>query len=272
MNPACAASVANSRTACAYHLLRMGYRVPDARVFSRRETAAGLRYARGLGFPVIVKPDRASLGRGVALVHDAREYAAAVRAIFRAFPVAIVQRRAVGVAYRLVVGDGDLLAVYRRSPLGVVGDGKSTIAALLERRLVTLRAADRRLSITAVDPRVIRRLFRLGLSRRHVPASGERVALLETASHSTGGDAEEVTGGAPRVLARFAARLLRDLGLRFAAIDVIGSSSVETLAADCAVLDVNVAPRFEHVSMLGEAPGPRADVIYERVLRALLAG
>src|SRR4051794_4725838 len=71
-----AAETAHDKDYAAYFLSRMGYPVPEGKAFysddwaravhSDRDIQAAYAYARSLGFPVIVKPNRESQGAWVA--------------------------------------------------------------------------------------------------------------------------------------------------------------------------------------------------------------
>ena len=80
----------------------------------RRNIDAAYRYAKKLGFPVIVKPNSGSQGKGVALVHTRQELYAAVRAVFRHDRIVIVQRPVRGRDYRIVVLDDEAISAYER--------------------------------------------------------------------------------------------------------------------------------------------------------------
>ena len=95
-----------------------------------------MRAAERLGYPVVVKPLDANHGRGVSLdledrrtrcalaFEKAREHARSV----------VVESFLAGFDHRMLVVNGELIAVAKRVPGHVVGDGKHTIAELVDSR------------------------------------------------------------------------------------------------------------------------------------------
>ena len=89
INPFGAAEVAGDKDYAAFFMKKMGYPVPDGEAFfsprwartisSGRTPAAAYRYARTLGFPLIVKPNSLSQGVGVCVVHNKKEFDQAVQ-------------------------------------------------------------------------------------------------------------------------------------------------------------------------------------------------
>src|SRR5690349_9633936 len=135
-----AVEIARDKAYAAFFMARMGYPVPEGHTFfapamqhlsgATRGLAAAYAYARSLGFPVIVKPNSASQGAGVARVHARRELERALRAIVAREDVALVLRLVPGDDYRVVVLDDQVICAYRRAPLSVAGDGAATIRDL----------------------------------------------------------------------------------------------------------------------------------------------
>jgi len=127
-----------------FFMKTMGYNVIPGKTFysngwagtigSEHNVDAAYRYAKSLGFPVIVKPNSGSQGRGVALVHNRREFYRAMQVIFKQDRVALVQIPVSGRDYRVVVLDSRVISAYERIPLNVVGDGASTIKRLLKKK------------------------------------------------------------------------------------------------------------------------------------------
>src|SRR3989344_5713132 len=108
LNSLGASKVAKDKDYANFFMKRMGYpTVPGSKTFfsdqwgkaigcPKRNIDAAYRYARKLGFPVIVKPNSGSQGVGVTLVHNRREFYRAMCFIFKRDRVALVQRRVGG--------------------------------------------------------------------------------------------------------------------------------------------------------------------------------
>ena len=97
---------------------------------------AAVRSARHIGYPVVLKPLNANHGRGVSInlttdeqVEQAFEFArehGTSRAV-------LVESYVEGYDHRMLVVNNELVAVAKRVPGHVVGDGNSTIAELIDK-------------------------------------------------------------------------------------------------------------------------------------------
>src|SRR3989344_7082742 len=144
LNPVGASDTSKDKGYASFFMHTMDYPTVTGRTFfsdewcetigSRRDIYAGYRYAKSLGFPVVVKPNSGSQGVGVALVHTKREFLGAMKFIFKNDKIALVQRVVSGTDYRIVVLDKAIISAYERIPLSVVGDGRLTIRQLLARK------------------------------------------------------------------------------------------------------------------------------------------
>jgi D-alanine-D-alanine ligase-like ATP-grasp enzyme len=276
------AEIANDKGFAAHFLARMGYPVPAGETFysdtwarvvgSGKTVDAAYTYARGVGFPVFVKPNSKSLGAGVAKVHNKRELYRALRHVFRDVGdrVALVQPDVPGDDYRIVVFDDEVVAAYRRLPLTVVGDGRATLRELVHARERALGASGRETRLFISDRRIVARLARLGLTADSVPDPGQSVVLLDNANLSTGGEPVDVTEELHPGYAELAVRATRDMGLRLAGVDVIARGPIDEAPRDHVILEMNPGPGLDHYGGMGPRQRERVVQLYERVLRALV--
>ena len=198
-----APEIARDKAYADYFLRRMGYPVISGEVFytpqwcksvgSRRGPNAAYRYAKRIGFPVIVKPNSKSQGSGVRKVRNKRELLRAIKSFEHNERVFLVQRVATGHDYRIVVLDGRVISAYERLPLSVTGNGRMTIAQLLRKKQASFISIGRDTVLKPQDDRITTELRRQGMTRRTVPNKGEKIVLLPNANLSTGGDAVDVT-------------------------------------------------------------------------------
>ncbi|HEU5153603.1 MAG TPA: acetate--CoA ligase family protein, partial [Gemmatimonadales bacterium] len=201
----------------------LGLPVPKQALVTREEDA--VRSATEIGYPVVVKPYNANHGRGVAIhLTDAAQ----VRA---AFPVAQQHSRSVivesfirGDDHRMLVVNGQLIAVAKRVPGHVVGDGKHTIEDLVKivnsdpRRGVGHEKVLTRLEF---DHQAERLLAKKGYDRNTVPAKGEMVYLRSTGNLSTGGTSIDVTDIVHPDNVEMAMRTIRAIGLDVGGVDFL---------------------------------------------------
>lgn len=128
------AEIARDKDQAAAVLERAGLPTPRWRL-ATSDTQA-IAQARALGYPVVVKPVDGHHGRGVTLDVAGDDGAAAAfqRAVASSRRgQAIVQEQVTGRDHRLLVVGGRLVACAERVPATVVGDGRSTVAQLVDR-------------------------------------------------------------------------------------------------------------------------------------------
>ncbi|MBU2613231.1 cyanophycin synthetase [Patescibacteria group bacterium] len=279
LNPTGSSEIAKDKDFADFFMRKLGYpTVPDSRTFFSKDWAraigmpnrgieAAYRYARKIGFPVIVKPNGCSQGVGVSLVYDKRELFAGIRSIFRHDRVALVQRPVSGVDYRLVVLDGEVISAYSRMPLNVVGDGSSTIGRLFELKRRRFAVDKRGMKITKDDPRIRRKLAHQGLSFRSVPKTGEQVFLLDNANLSSGGDAVDVTVRVHPAFRRLAVRLTRDMGLQLCGVDLMVEGGIDQVPEAYHILEINNAPGLDHYVTIGKEQMKIVEGLYLKVLK-----
>ncbi|MEM7353103.1 MAG: cyanophycin synthetase [Acidobacteriota bacterium] len=248
----------------------LGLPVPGQRlVYSEREA---LRAADRLGFPVVVKPLDANHGRGVSInLTDNDSVRVAFEQARKHSRGILVERFIEGLDHRLLVVDGELIAASKRVPGHVVGDGESTIEALVEEVNSDPRRGighEKVLTRLEFDHQAQRLLEQKGYDRDSVPAEGEIVYLRSTANLSTGGTAVDVTDLIHPDNREMAQRAARAIGLDVAGVDFlttdISKSYRETGGAIC---EVNAAPGFRmHVApsegQPRDAAGPVIDMLF----------
>lgn len=279
LNPMGASELARDKDFAAFFIKKEGYPTVTGEAFyskdwsetigSKRNIDAAYRYAQKLGWPVIVKPNSASQGIGVTLIHNRVEFYRILRQIFKRDRVALVQRPVRGRDYRIVVLDNQIISAYERIPLSVVGNGRSTIQALLKAKQQAFRASSRDTRLKLDDPRMALKLKHLGLSFRSVPKRGERVFLLDNANLSTGGDSLDVSDQIHPEFARIAVQLTKDMGLRLCGVDLIIAGDISQKPERYWVLEINSAPGLDHYAKTGRAQQQIVEDLYLKVLKSL---
>lgn len=223
----------------------IGLPVPHGNVAESADEAVG--FAQEIGFPVILKPLDLSHGRGISprLTDEASVRAAWTHASQFSERV-IVEQFAEGRDHRVLVIGGRVVAVAERVPAHVVGDGVSTIRALID---AANRDPRRGVGHTKVltklecDDTTVEFLARSGFTLDSVPNDQQRVDLTATANLSTGGtsiDRTEEIHPSNVTACEMAAGVV---GLDIAGIDVITPDiSVPFRENGAAIIEVNAAP------------------------------
>jgi D-alanine-D-alanine ligase-like ATP-grasp enzyme len=281
LNPLGASEIAKDKDYANFFMKRMGYPiVPGSKTFYSNEWAkaiqktgrdinAAYRYAKKLGFPVIVKPNSGSQGTGVALVNNKREFYRAIRAVFKRDRIALVQRLLKGKDYRLVVLDDRVISAYERIPLNIVGNGASNIRRLLQKKQRLFVASSRDTRIRLDDPRIAEKLKRQGLSLRSIPVEGARIYLLDNANLSTGGDSIDVTNTAHPEFKQIAIQVSKDMGLRLCGVDLMIAGDITQKPVAYWILEINSAPGLDHYAQTGKAQEKIVEDLYLEVLKSM---
>ena len=279
LNPLGASEVAKDKDYANYFLKRMGYPTISGRTFysdewcdvvkSRRNIHAAYRYARRIGFPVIVKPNSRSQGVGVVKVFTKKEFYRAARFALKKGNVILVQRVVSGKDYRIVVLAREIISAYERLPLTVVGDGRSTIHKLLARKQREFVRAGRDTVLRPDDFRIAMKLKRMRRSFSTVLKKGEWCALLDNANLSTGGDAVDVSRTVHPAWRTWAVKLARDMNLRYIGIDVMARGTLSDSPDRFVVLEVNAAPGLDNYASLGKTQKRIVESLYLKVLEAM---
>ena len=257
----------------AHNLLSdLGLPVPEQEmVYSEREA---VRAAQVIGFPVVVKPLNANHGRGVSINLNSDDE------VVRAFAVAqshgssravLVESFVTGFDHRMLVIDGKLVAVAKRVPGHVVGDGEHTVEELVEivnsdpRRGI---GHEKVLTKIQFDLQAERLMERKGYTRQTVLADGETFYLRSTANLSTGGTAIDLTDVIHPDNRDMAERAIKAIGLDVGGVDFLTDDVTQSYKdIGGAIVEVNAAPGFRmHVAPSEGTPrdvaGPVIDMLF----------
>ncbi len=228
-------------------LANLGLPVPRQRLVQGEHDAVAA--AEWIGYPVVVKPFNANHGRGIS-IHLTTE--AQVR---EAFQVArehsrsvIVESFITGEDHRMLVINGELVAVSKRVPGHVVGDGVHTIEELVEEVNRDPRRGighEKVLTRLVFDHQAETLLAKKGYARGTVPAEGEHVFLRSTGNLSTGGTATDMTDLVHPDNAEMAVRAVKAIGLDVGGVDFLTTDITESYKeVGGAICEINAAPGF----------------------------
>ena len=233
---------------------------------------AAWRAARRLDGPVVLKPYNGNHGRGITInVTEEADIRAGFEAAREHSRSVIVETYMQGEDHRLLVVNGELIAATMRTPGHVVGDGKSTIAALVEvvnsdpRRGV---GHEKVLTRIKLDREAELMMERKGYTGESIPADGEVVYLRSTANLSTGGTATDVTDIIHPDNRAMAERAVRAIGLDVGGVDFLSPNIAESYKrTGGGICEVNAAPGFRmHIAPSEGTPrdaaGPVIDMLF----------
>ncbi len=215
-----------------------------------------LRAAKRIGYPVVVKPLNANHGRGVSInlnteaeVEKGFEHAkkhGTSRAV-------LVESYVTGFDHRMLVVNNELIAVAKRVPGHIKGDGKSTIAKLVEITNEDPRRGighEKVLTRLELDTQAERLMTKAGYTEETILDKDEIFYLRSTANLSTGGTAIDVTDIVHPDNREMAVRAIKAIGLDVGGVDFLSddiSKSYKDIGG--AIVECNAAPGFRmHVA------------------------
>lgn len=233
-----------------------GVPVPKGSAFKRDQRAAGLRYFQSLDALAVVKPDKGHGGRGItAGIKTADEFREAwTKAASHArgeVPI-VVEEYVPGLDLRVYVAGGKAVAASTRVPPFVIGDGQSTIDALLQSKKEQ-RSRSKYLSRLpiAVDASW---MANTGISFETVLPQGGVAVLSATSNLSQGGESVDVTDLLSEDLASIAVSAIAAIpGMNAGGVDFQAQSPYSAHGA--VVLEVNAAANISvhHLPAYGDS-------------------
>ena len=202
-------------------------------------------------FPVVIKPLDGNHGRGVTVeINSWREAEAAFDtaiAISKLGEV-IVERYHPGRDYRVLVVNGQVVAVAERIPAHVVGDGRSTVEELIESTNRDPRRGkghDNVMTRIELERDSFELLRQQRCSLETILREGEICYLRATANLSTGGMAIDRTDEIHPTNIWLAERAAQIVGLDIAGLDIVTPDISRPLReVNGVVIEVNAAPGF----------------------------
>jgi cyanophycin synthetase len=238
-----------------HSLLRdMGLPVPKQTMFSSEDEAVSA--VNRMGYPVVIKPLDANHGRGISInlttdeevreaFHTAKEQGRSRFVLAESFVT--------GYDHRMLVVNGELVAVAKRVPGHVVGDGKLSIAELIDivnsdpRRGIGHEKVLTRLEL---DGQATRLMEDAGYNEKTVLKKSENFFLRSTANLSTGGTAIDLTDVVHPDNREMAVRAVRAVGLDIGGVDFITDDITHSYKdVGGAIVEVNAGPGFRmHVA------------------------
>ena len=253
-------------------LENLGLPVPKQRLVYSAEEAVDA--AERIGCPVVVKPLDANHGRGVSIrLMDAEQVEVAfdaAREHGRSSGV-LVESFIEGFDHRMLVVGGKLVAVAKRVPGHVVGDGEHTIEELVDSVNEDPRRGvghEKVLTQLVFDEQAERLLEKAAYTRETVLPDGEVFFLRSTANLSTGGTAIDLTDVAHPDNRAMAERAIKAIGLDVGGVDFLTNDVTKSWReVGGGIVECNAAPGFRmHVSPSEGTPrdvaGPVMDMLF----------
>ncbi len=238
----------------------------DKRVTRRIVEAAGVRVPRridpqDLGAidealetygQLVVKPARGEQGKGVAVgLKTMADVQAALLRARRICPEVLVEEQVEGEDLRLVVIDYEVVACAVRRPPRVIGDGRSTLRALIEHQSRRRAAATGGESSIPIDAETERTLAEAGYGLDDVAGEGEEILVRKAANLHLGGTIHDVTDEVHPLLVEAAVAAARAIDIPVTGIDLMVRAPDQP---DYAFIEANERP-----GLANHEPRPTAE-------------
>lgn len=239
--------LASNKNATANLLDSLGLPVPLQRILSTEREAVNA--AHSIGYPVVVKPLDGNHGRGISINLTTDEE------VVQAFAVAkevsrqvIVESYIDGEDHRMLVVNGKLVAVAKRVPGHVVGNGKSTVTELIDIVNLDPRRGlghEKVLTRLELDYAATQLLAKKGYTAETILKDGEICYLRDTANLSTGGTAIDLTDQVHPDNKEMAERAIKAIGLDVGGVDFLVKDIRQSYHdIGGGICEVNAAPGF----------------------------
>ena len=198
-------------------------RLPVGRVVVVKDVAGARKAAEEIGYPLVLKPLSGHKGDSVYVdLRDDDELSVALSAARIDERQYLLQSFFTGDDHRLMVADGKLVAAVRKDPAAVTGDGRSTIAELVERENrdpARIEGVIRKtIHLTGDSDRI---LARQGCTRATIPEAGRVVRLMATANFAKGATLVDVMERVHPDNGSLAVRATQAIGLKIGGVDFI---------------------------------------------------
>ena len=222
--------------------------LPHARGLIFFNPFKAIDFAREYGFPLVIKPNVSGYSRGSYFpINNFRQL---WKAIFLAriwWPTTVIEQYLKGANYRVVVIEGKVMSVIQRYPPFVIGNGKDSIAALIDAENAVREEMQLYGGMFPIqkNQQTENHLKKQGLSFDSVPAKDEHIELYFRVALAPGGivrTIDKTTIHADNI--KLFLDTLRLFNANILGVDIIFENSIEQSHKDqkAILLEVNSRP------------------------------
>lgn len=210
-----------------------------------------------LDYPVVTKPVDGNHGNGITTHIDSyRKALIGFNLAKDISPKVIVEQHIYGDDYRFLVVNYKVVAVARRRPATVIGDGIHSIRALIDEINQNPKRGsghENYLTTIKVDASTLSILAEKNLSLASILPQDTEVAVKHGSNLSVGGTATDVTAIVHPLNISIAERAARLVNLDICGIDIVAKNITMPLFNDNgAILEINASPGFRmHLNPCG---------------------
>ncbi|MCE3225530.1 MAG: cyanophycin synthetase [Bacteroidetes bacterium] len=213
-------------------------------VYSEKELEERIREVK---FPLVTKPLDGNQGRGVTInIRDLEKAMYGLQIAQKISRGVIIEEFIEGHDYRFLVVDFKLVAVTKRIPAMIVGNGTSTIEQLIEEENKNPQRGKESkhvLALIKIDDVTKNILSEKNLELHSILPRGEELKLKLIANISAGGTAEDVTDTVHPENIFMAEHVARIFNLNICGIDIMTKGVDQPITRETgAIIEVNAGP------------------------------
>lgn len=223
--------------------------------------------AKDIGYPVVLKPRYGNQGKSVFVnIKNEKELMRAFSYIIKKYKDIIIEKHIQGRDFRVLLVDGEVVAVSERIPPNIMGDGLTTIKELI--RTINLEGNrgdghEKALTKVSIDEGLISCISKKGYTLASIIEKGEKLFLRDNANLSTGGSAVDCTDIICRENIDICKRSAETIGLDICGIDICCMDISKSINNSGAVIEVNSAPgiRMHHYPLAGDVRNVASSIV-----------
>ena len=222
--------------------------VPHAQGLIFLNPFKAIKFAKEVGFPLVIKPNVSGFSRGSYFpIQNHKELWRAILLAKIWWPYTVIEQYLQGNNYRVVVANGQIMSVLQRYAPFVTGDGQATIEELIDRENAIREEMNLYPCISPLQngQQTLTFLARKGYSLATVPQLNEQVQLFYRISLAPGGVVEVIDKASiPEVNQTLFKDVLKLFDANILGIDVILEKGITTDYREqkCIFLEVNSRP------------------------------
>ncbi|MGL4590000.1 MAG: bifunctional glutamate--cysteine ligase GshA/glutathione synthetase GshB [Mycoplasmatales bacterium] len=196
---------------------------------------------------VVVKPVNTNFGEGITILtvpYTQAQFDQACKFAFSYDSRIIVESFFEGSEYRILVINNEVVSIVKRIPAHIVGDGKHSIAELVEiKNQNPLRGTkyQRPVELIEITLEVEAYLKQQNLKVDSVPSQGQTVFLRKNSNISTGGDSCEASGQLESRFLKTALKATKAMDVAICGIDMI----INDEHTDYVIIEANFNPAIQ---------------------------
>lgn len=206
-------------------------------------------FAKIFGYPVVLKPDNASRGRGVYTnITDEAELKACFSELEKTFSVILLEKHMPGVYHRINVVGGELVLAVRRTLPYVTGNGILTIKALIDEMNAEpeRNEPNSRMRKVVIDDDLHRCLRKQGYCLEDVLETGHSLYLKSIAKMSQGASQTDIEADMHPENLELCRKVARIMRLEVLGIDILSPDlTVPWYKTETSICEVNAQPQLD---------------------------